>query len=117
MNIETVGRELGEIIKRPDADYVEARLEESQVSHITYRGKELESTGRVTSRGGNVRALVKGGWGFVSFNRMDELPERVALAISQARFVGKEESRLAEVEAARTSAPASRTYLPRHRVT
>ena len=98
LTIETGGHELAEIIKSCNADYVEARLEESQFSHITYRGKEPESTGRATSLGGNVRALVKGGWGFASFNKLDELPMRVELAIKQARFVGNEESRLAEVE-------------------
>ncbi len=33
-----------------------------------------------------------------SFNNLDELPQRVELAIEQARFVGNEESRLAEIE-------------------
>jgi TldD protein len=41
--------------------------------------------------------MVKGGWGFVSFNRYDPLKEKVAQAIEQARFVGKETSQLAEI--------------------
>ncbi len=98
MTIEDTGHQLAEIIKRYSADYVEARLEESQTSQITYRGKELESIGRTTATGGNVRALVRGGWGFVSFNSFDELPSRVEMAVKQARFVGAEESKLAPVE-------------------
>ena len=95
MTIEAIGQELAEVIKRYEADYIEAHLEESQTSHITYRGRELESIGRATATGGNVRALVKGGWGFVSFNNLSELPGRVELAVKQARFVGSEVSQLA----------------------
>lgn len=97
MTIETFAQQLAEAIKKYDADYVEARLEESQTSHIAYRGKELDSIGRSTAIGGNVRALVRGGWGFVSFNDLSELPGRVELAVRQARFVGNEVSQLAEV--------------------
>jgi len=98
MTIEAVAQELAEVIKRYDADYIEAHLEESQTSHITYRGRELESTGRATATGGNVRALVRGGWGFVSFNNLSELPGRVELAVKQAQFAGKETSKLATIE-------------------
>ena len=97
MTIKNAGYELAELIKRNDADYIEARLEESQTSHITYRGKELDSIGRAHATGGNVRALVKGGWGFVSFNDLNELSGRVEMAVKQARFVGSETSNLAEV--------------------
>ena len=100
VDVEIAAQHLAEIIKKHKADYIEARLEESQSSHITYRGKELESIGRTTAVGGNVRALVKGGWGFVSFNDLDGLADKVKLAVSQARFVGNEESQLAPVEPA-----------------
>ncbi len=97
-HIEVVGRQLAETLNKYSADYIEARLEESQSSHITYRGRELESIGRTTAIGGNVRALVRDGWGFVSFNNLDELPAKVELAVKQARLVGKGESRLAAIE-------------------
>jgi TldD protein len=42
--------------------------------------------------------MVKGAWGFVSFNDFNELPSRVELAIKQAQFAGNEESRLAPAE-------------------
>ncbi len=99
-DINAVGPKLAEALKRNDADYIEAHLEESQTSHITYRGKQLESIGKSTAVGGNVRALVRGGWGFVSFNDLDELPGKVEKAVQQARFVGKEESKLAPTEPA-----------------
>ncbi len=97
-DIQTVGRQLAEAVKKYRADYIEARLEESQRSHITYRGQELESVGKSTAVGGNIRALVRGGWGFVSFNQLNDLPQRIELAVKQASLVGKEESQLAPVE-------------------
>ncbi|MFQ5997562.1 MAG: TldD/PmbA family protein, partial [Dehalococcoidales bacterium] len=100
MAIETVAQELAEAIKHTEADYIEAHLEESQTSHIAYRGRELESIGRATAVGGNVRALVRGGWGFVSFNNLDELPNRIELAVKQAKSVGSEVSKLAPTEPA-----------------
>ncbi len=96
-NIDAVGPALAELLKRYSADYIEARLEENHTSYIAYRGKELESIGRATAIGGNVRALVKGGWGFISFNSLEELPRKVEMAVEQARLVGKEESHLAPV--------------------
>ena len=96
--IEVIGHHLAEVIKRYSADYIEARLEQSQTSHITYRGRELESIGRTSAVGGNVRALVKGGWGFVSFNEFNDLPSKVELAVKQAQFAGNKVSQLAEVE-------------------
>jgi TldD protein len=99
-DIEVVAHQLAEAIKKYRADYIEARLEENQRSHLTYRGQELESVGQSTAVGGNIRALVKGGWGFVSFNELIDLPRRIELAIKQANLVGKEESKLAPVEPA-----------------
>ena len=97
-NIEETAHRLAEIINRHRADYIEAHLEESRSTYITYRGKELESIGKTSSVGGNVRALVKGGWGFVSFNSLDDLPGRVALAVKQAELAGCKKSKLAPVE-------------------
>jgi TldD protein len=84
-------------LKDHDADYIEVRIEEREASRIQYRGKELEDIGRSTSLGGNARALVRGGWGFVSFNELSGLRGKVALAVKQARLVGQEESQLSPV--------------------
>jgi TldD protein len=97
-DIGVISRQLTEALPKQGADYIEARLEQSQRSHISYRGKELESAGQSTAVGGNIRALVKGGWGFVSFNDLNDLPQRIERAVKQARLVGKETSRLADVE-------------------
>ena len=50
------------------ADYCEVRIEETDSTRLTWRGKSLEDIAQTSGRGGNVRALVNGGWGFVSFN-------------------------------------------------
>ncbi len=97
-HIEAIGHQLAETLKRYNADCIEVHLEESQTSHIAYRGRELESIDRTTAIGGNARAMVRGGWGFVSFNDLNELPNRIELAVKQAQFVGSEESKLAKVE-------------------
>ncbi len=94
-NIETVSHQLAEELKKHHADYIEARLEENQTSHITYRGQNLEAIGRATTSGGNVRALVRGGWGFASFNDFTDLAGKVALAVKQAQLAGSEHSQLA----------------------
>jgi TldD protein len=87
MNIKEAGQLLADIISKYDAEYIEAHLEESQASHLTYRGKILESTDKTSAVGGNIRALSKGGWGFVSFNSLDNLNAKVKMAVEQARFV------------------------------
>jgi TldD protein len=98
-DIQAAASRIAKDLKNYKADYIEARLEESQRSHLTYRGKELESVGQSAAVGGNVRALVRGGWGFVSFNDLNDLPQRIELAVKQAALVGKETSQLAPVEA------------------
>jgi len=94
---EQIRDKIADALKGQDADYIEVRIEEREASHIQYRGRELEDIGRSTSLGGNARALVRGGWGFVSFNEPIELRDKVALAVKQARLVGKEESKLSPV--------------------
>jgi TldD protein len=88
-----------------NADYIEIRLDDTDTNRIVYRGRELEEIGRTRGFGGNVRALVSGGWGFVSFNNPAGLRERVAEAVSQARHVGNSESRLAETRPVVDSVP------------
>jgi len=79
------------------ADYVEIRAERRATTQIAYVGKELEDISQFTDLGGCVRALVGGGWGFVAFNDLGDLPRYVRLACRQARMVGRGKSRLAPV--------------------
>jgi TldD protein len=90
-------QQLEEALKGHNADYVEVRIEETEATSLTYRGRELEEIGRNVNLGGCVRAAYKGGWGFVSFNDLSGLTEKVDLAVRQARLVGKEQTTLAPV--------------------
>lgn len=90
-------QQLEEAIRGHSADYVEIRVEEVESTNLTYRDRELEQAGRSINLGGCVRAAYKGGWGFVSFNDIAGLKEKVDLAVRQARLVGKEETKLAPV--------------------
>jgi len=70
------------------ADYCEIRIEETDNSRLTYRGKSLDTIAQTSGLGGNVRAVTKGGWGFASFNSLDELTTKVADAVAQSKAVG-----------------------------
>ncbi len=98
LEIDKIRTEVTNALKKRDADYIEIRLEENQSSRIIYRGQRVEEIGKASSVGGNVRALVKGGWGFVSFNDINKLRDRVELAIKQARLVGIEDSKLSPTQ-------------------
>ena len=83
-------------LKGLNADYVEIRIEERESTSITFRGRDLDEIGQSTGKGGNVRACVKGGWGFASFNSLDDLHEKAQQAVEQARMVGNEKTDLAD---------------------
>ena len=87
-----------EALKGHKADHIEAHFEESAATHIVYRGERLEEVNRTCSSGGNVRVLVKGGWGFVSFNSFNKLRDKVALAVEEAKLAGKESFSLPSME-------------------
>ncbi|MFO8009403.1 MAG: TldD/PmbA family protein [Dehalococcoidia bacterium] len=90
--------EIESAIKGHEADYIEVRIEETESTRIQYRDTTIEDIGRTNGIGGCCRAMVRGGWGFVSFNNMDDLREKVGLAVKQAGLAGREESMLAPVE-------------------
>ncbi len=85
-------------LKGHDATYIEIRIDQSGSTSLRYRGKELEEVNRTSGAGGCVRALAGGGWGFVSFNSLAKLNEKVAAAVRNARLVGGDPVLLAPVE-------------------
>jgi TldD protein len=97
-DIDAAAKEISGELKKAKADYTEARFEENQTSAIVYRGKTLESIGRSSASGGNVRALAKGGWGFTSFNELDNLANRVSIAAEQAKATGSGKSQLSPID-------------------
>ena len=70
------------------ADYCEIRVEQSRQTGVSLRGRDNRHVTSELTAGGNVRALVGGGWGFVSFNRLDDLPRKVEEACAHAAVLG-----------------------------
>ena len=89
---------IADALKGHDADYVEVHFEDSQATSIVYRGERLEEISRARSSGGNIRALARGSWGFVSFDRLDGLRENVGLAVEEARLASREPFKLHPTE-------------------
>ena len=105
--------EIEKVVRGHNADYVEIRFDDAATTRLVYRGQELEEIGRTQSFGGCARALVNGGWGFVSFNRPQDIRTRVEEAVAQARHVGTETSVLAPVEPVIDVVPPNITMDPR----
>ena len=80
---------LTEALKVQDVEYAEIRLEDKTNTWVNFRGPDLDTIGSARTVGGIVRALYKGGWGYATFNDLDDLPKRVREACETARLVGK----------------------------
>jgi TldD protein len=85
-------------LRTSDAEYADIRIEDVTSSRITFRHEELDTIGSSNAVGGIVRALVKGGWGYSTFNDLSDLERLVKEACESARLVGKEDSHFAPVE-------------------
>ena len=55
------------ILSGQQADYVEVRLEEYESNNVRFQGKNIEKISSSQEKGGNVRFVVIGRWGFVTF--------------------------------------------------
>lgn len=88
------------------ADYAELRLERAERTRLNFRGPDLDDIAYTSSLGGVARALVRGGWGVVTFNDLDDLRSRVLEAVACARLVGSDKSQLAPVEPVEVVVPA-----------
>jgi len=70
-----------------DADYSEIRLERAHSTTLAYMGPVLEETSTVFRYGGCVRVCIRGGWGFASFNSVDDAPASARKAARMAELV------------------------------
>lgn len=89
---------LSSLIKKANVDYIDIRVEKSEGNSISFSGQNLDNISKNYGVGGSVRVCHKGGWGFVSFNNIDNLHSKVELAIAQAKAVGNEKTMLAPVD-------------------
>jgi TldD protein len=78
-------------------DYLAIRLEQAEGTDILLRGGKVETLSESTAVGGHIRACHRGGWGFASFNSLDDLARQVEIAVAAAHLVGDDETLLAEV--------------------
>lgn len=90
---------------RDRVDFLAIRLEESEGTDILLRGGKVETLSEGISLGGQVRACHKGGWGFASFNQLEDLIERIEGAIHAARLVGDDETLLAAIDPVQVRSP------------
>lgn len=88
---------LQQALKAHNVEYADIRIEDVTASWVNFRGPDLDSIGSSRTVGGIVRALYKGGWGYATFNDLDDLEDQVREACLTARLVGKEQTFLAPV--------------------
>jgi TldD protein len=81
MNMERIR----DVVKRKDVDYMEIRAEEGAKTDIIIRGREVDTVKQGRFVGGNARVLIGGVWGFVYFNNLEELQDKVNKAVEQAK--------------------------------
>jgi TldD protein len=85
-------------LKVQDVEYADIRIEDKTNTWVAFRGPDLDSIGSARTVGGLVRALYKGGWGYATFNDLDNLEQRVREACETARLVGRDQTTFAQVE-------------------
>lgn len=78
------------------ADYAEIRVERAETTSLSYMGPVLENIGTTITRGGCVRACIRGGWGFAAFNRIEDAAESARAACVMAELAGESETVLAK---------------------
>lgn len=84
-------------------DYLAIRLEQDETTDIGLRGDRLETLSESVSVGGQVRACYKGGWGFASFNGLEELDAQIESTVQAARLVGDDFTELAAIPIVQTT--------------
>lgn len=79
---------LQEALKQQNVEYADIRVEDKTNTWVNFRGPDLDTIGSARTVGGIVRALYKGGWGYATFNDLEDLPRRVREACETARLIG-----------------------------
>ncbi len=97
---------LMQALNNHDVDYVDIRIEDVTESWVTFRGPDPDSIGSSRTVGGIVRALFKGGWGYVTFNDLENLAHHVSEACETARLVGGGQTFFAPVDPVVVNIPA-----------
>ncbi|MBU6187441.1 MAG: TldD/PmbA family protein [Synechococcales bacterium] len=83
---------------RHRVDYLSIRLESGEQTNLLLRGDRFETLSDVILLGGQVRACYRGGWGFTSFNRMEDIATQIENTIAVARLIGDDETLLSPID-------------------
>ena len=75
-----------ESLSKKKADYKEIRIEETVSTRINYNGKTRENVSINSHFGGSARSMSNGGWGFTSFNEIEQAPTKMNESIELANF-------------------------------
>ncbi len=78
-------------------DFLAVRIEMAEATSILLRGLKIETLSEELTVGGQVRVCHRGGWGFASFNCLDQLSTALKEAIAAAQWVGSGKTIMAEV--------------------
>ncbi len=81
-----------------DVDYADIRIERAEHTVLSYMGSDLEDIGTTFTLDGCVRVCVKGGWGFASFNRVEDAQKGALYAFKMAKLTAGDETILSTVE-------------------
>ncbi|MFO7941740.1 MAG: TldD/PmbA family protein [Bacillota bacterium] len=93
MDWQAVASSVEDKLARIPADYAEVRIEDTEVTAFRFRGPNLESVQENAAFGGAIRVLSGRGWGFASFNSLNELEDRLGRAHQLASLASRERSR------------------------
>ncbi|MEO1391328.1 MAG: TldD/PmbA family protein [Cyanobacteria bacterium J06634_5] len=104
-SLENYKDQLDDVIRRHRhrVDYLAIRLERSHSCNIRLRGDTPEALSEGLALGGQIRACHKGGWGFASFNRIEDLALRLEDAIAAAKLIGDDITQLAPIDIVQTT--------------
>ncbi len=69
---------LQRVLSDIDVEYSDIRIEETEISTIAYRGRELDECRKNFERGGILRLFKKGNWTTASFNTVDDGLKEIA---------------------------------------
>jgi TldD protein len=78
-----------QVLKKLNAEYSEIRLEKYDKTSISYGKEGFSKVLESSLGGGNVRVLKNGGWGFVSFNSIEQIEESANKALHLAKIVAE----------------------------
>jgi TldD protein len=95
-----------------DTDYAEIRIERSETTSLTYMGPVLENIGTTYTLGGCIRVCIRGGWGFASFNRIEDARQSALAAREMALITAGDRFAVSHSPGSRTTSPNKKVLAP-----